>query len=274
MNKDDLKKMAAILRLDVMEMVFDVKDGHPGPAFSAADIITALYFGGVMRVRPEEPLWNDRDRFVLSKGHACPLHYAALSRRGFFPEEELFSLRKINSRLQGHPYMGKTPGNDATTGSLGNGLATAVGMAKGLKIQKKDSRVFCVIGDGETNEGIVWESIMAASNLNLSNLTVFLDNNNWQSGGSLNDVSGVCDFEEKMESYGWNVLCIDGHNFEEILQAVQDPRKLKEKPTFIICSTVKGKGLPFMENDNSWHKRVPTEEQMVMAREILGREAV
>ncbi|MDC7235197.1 MAG: transketolase [Spirochaetales bacterium] len=274
MNSSDLKKTAARLRLDVMEMVFDVQDGHPGPAFSVAEIITALYFGGIMNIRPHDPLWNERDRFVLSKGHACPLHYAALARSGFFPTEELFSLRKIDSRLQGHPFMGKTPGNDGTTGSLGNGLATAVGMAKGLVIQKKESKVFCIIGDGECNEGIIWESVMAAANLNLSNLTVFLDNNLWQSGGSVEAVSGICDFQEKFETFGWNTLCIDGHSFKEIISAVQSSRPMKDKPTVIICSTVKGKGLPFMENDNSWHKRVPTQEQMDIAREILGKEAV
>ena len=274
MSYDVLEKTASQLRLDVLEMVYDVQDGHPGPAFSIAEIVTALYFGGILNIRPEDPLWEDRDRFVLSKGHACPLLYAALARRGFFSPDELFSLRKINSRLQGHPYMGKTPGNDATTGSLGNGLATAVGMAMGLKIQKKPSRVYCVIGDGETNEGIIWESLMAAPHLKLSNLIVFLDNNSWQSGGSVEDVSGICDFEEKIESFGWKTMCIDGHDYAQIFKALEDRRGGSEQPQMIICSTIKGKGLDFMENDNTWHKRVPTYEQMEQARTILGQEAI
>ena len=269
-NYNELEKMAARIRLDVMEMVFDVKDGHPGPSFSVAEIVTALYFGGILNIDENDPLKKDRDRFVLSKGHACPTVYAALARRGFFPVAELKTLRKINSRIQGHPYMYKTPGIDATTGSLGNGFATAVGMAKGLKLQNIGAYVYAVLGDGEMNEGIVWEAMMAASHHRLGNLITFLDNNSWQSGGSVDAVSGLGRFEEKFGSFGWNTLKINGHSYEEIFSAVESAKKQHEQPTAIICTTVKGKGLPFTENDNSWHKRVPSEEQMAEAEEILN----
>lgn len=267
-----LRKTAARLRLDVMEMVCEVKDGHPGPAFSIAEIITTLYFGGVLNVDPENPRWEERDRFVLSKGHACAILYAALARRGFFPVDELMSFRKIDSRIQGHPLMYKTPGNDATTGSLGNGFATALGMAKGLMIRGIDARVYAVVGDGEMNEGIVWEAIMASANLKLSNLTVFLDNNRWQSGGSVKNVSGLDDLKGKIEAFGWNVLSIDGHEIGAILDAVETSRRSTGPPTMIVASTVKGKGLPYMEDDNSWHKRVPNDEEMANAVERLSRE--
>ncbi|MCF7944543.1 MAG: transketolase [Spirochaetia bacterium] len=270
---NELKRTAAALRLEVLEMVYDVKDGHPGPCFSVAEIITALYFGGILRIDPERPSMKERDRFFLSKGHACSMLYAALAYRGFFAKDELRTLRKIDSRLQGHPLMGKTPGNDATTGSLGNGLATAIGTAKGLQMQGLGAKVYTVLGDGETNEGIVWESIIAASHLGLANLIVFLDNNCWQSGGTVENISGLTSFYEKFNAFGWNTYEIDGHSFQEIISASEDAGKQKNKPSMIICSTTKGKGLSFMENDNSWHKRVPTEIQMKQAREILSQEA-
>ena len=273
-NINELETMAERIRLDVLEMVYEVKDGHPGPCFSVTEIITALYFGGIINIDSKNPLWTERDRFVLSKGHACPAVYSALARNGFFPVEELLTLRKIDSRIQGHPYMYKTPGIDATTGSLGNGIATAVGMAKGLKIQNKDSYVYAVIGDGEMNEGIVWESIMAATHHNLSNLIVFLDNNSWQSGGSVKDISGLKNFEEKIKSFGWNTIAIDGHDFKQIFDAVELAQSQISTPSMIVSSTVKGKGLPFTENDNSWHKRVPSDEQMKIAREMLSGESL
>ena len=271
-NPDELAKIAARLRLDVMEMVYEVKDGHPGPAFSIAEIVTALYFGGILTVNPADPLWNERDRFILSKGHACTILYAALARRGFFPVEELLTFRKIDSRIQGHPYMYKTPGNDGTTGSLGNGMATALGVAKGLKIQGIDARSYAVIGDGECNEGIIWECIMAATNLRLSNFIVFLDANSWQSGGSVKEVSGLEDLPSKVQSFGWNVLTIDGHDFTRILDAVATARSSTDRPTMIIARTEKGHGLDYTAGDNSWHKRVPDDAQMTIAREQLTRE--
>jgi transketolase len=237
-----LAEMARHIRMDVLDMVFDVKDGHPGPAFSSADIITALYFGGVLNVDTENPGWEDRDRFVLSKGHACPALYSALIRRGFLPQEEKLTLRKINSRLQGHPDMAKTPGVDATTGALGNGLAMAVGMAAALKIQKKSNRVFVITGDGELQEGICWESIQSAVSLNLDNLFIFVDHNGWQSGGSIKEISGILPLEEKFTAFQTDCVTIDGHDFDAILASVEE-NKSAGRPHVIIARTIKGKGL-------------------------------
>ncbi len=271
-NRDDLKSMAARLRADVLEMIYEVKDGHLGPAYSIAEIVTALYFGGILKVDPENPYSNSRDRFILSKGHACTILYAALARRGFFPVEELMSFRKIDSRLQGHPYMGKPPGNDATTGSLGNGLATAVGIAKGLQLQGSDARVYAVIGDGEINEGIIWESMLMAHHMALANLCVFLDNNKWQSGGSIGQIAGMDKIKEKVESFGWKLISINGHDFKEIFTALEGATSHKDGPTLILAETIKGKGLDFSENDNSWHKRVPTDEQYKSGMAQLAKE--
>lgn len=260
MNTNELKNQARILRKDVLEMVKDVRDGHPGGSYSAADIITALYFGPVLNVRPEQPDWADRDRFVLSKGHACPLLYAALARKGFFPMEEIFTLRKINSRLQGHPDLVKTPGVDATTGPLGNGLAMAVGMAWAFKQQKKTSRVFAVVGDGELQEGIIWESLQAASKYGLDNLYIFIDHNRRQSGGLIGDVSGILPLREKFEAFGLHTQEIDGHSFEEIFDALESADSTTA-PSVIIARTVKGKGVTYMEENNAWHKKVPTDAE-------------
>jgi len=260
MDVKELKNMARLIRRDVLEMVYDVKDGHLGPSYSAADIITALYFGGVLNIDPSHPDWDDRDRFVLSKGHACPAVYAALIRKGVIPEDEKFTLRKIGSRLQGHPDMVKTPGIEATTGPLGNGLAMAVGMAKALKLQKKDSRVFVLTGDGELQEGIIWEALQAAVKHKLDNLYIFIDHNRRQSGGLLSDVSGTLPIDEKMKAFQLPCQEIDGHDFAAILKSVEVASG-QPGPSVIICDTVKGKGVDYMEEDNSWHKRVPTEEQ-------------
>jgi len=269
MTLNELQDTARLIRKDVLEMVHDVKDGHLGPSYSAADIITALYFGGILNIKPDQPRWEDRDRFVLSKGHACPAVYAALIRRGFLREEEKFTLRKINSRLQGHPDMVKTPGIDATTGPLGNGLAMAVGMAKALKLQKKASRVFVLTGDGELQEGIIWEALQAAVKHRLDNLYIFIDQNLWQSGGLLSEVSGILPIREKIEAFQIACQEIDGHDFNAILKAVKTS-EVDTGPSVIICNTIKGKGLDFMEDDNSWHKRVPTEEQYEEGIRQLG----
>jgi len=255
-----LQDTARLIRKDVLEMIKDACDGHPGPSYSAADIITALYFGGVLNVKPNEPDWPDRDRFVLSKGHACPTLYAVLIRRGFLSEKEKFTLRKINSCLQGHPDMVKTSGIDATTGPLGNGLAMAVGMAWALKFQKKNSRVFVLTGDGELQEGIVWESLPEAVKYKLDNLYIIVDFNKRQSGGLISEVSGILPFKEKFEAF--NLACseIDGHDFADILNAIKAAYKNKG-PSVIIANTVKGKGIDYMEEDNSWHKRVPTDDE-------------
>jgi transketolase len=266
MSCADLEKTARALRLDALEMIYDVKDGHPGPAFSVAEIVTALYFGGIMQYDPKNPEWEDRDRFILSKGHACPIVYAALIRLGVIPEAEKLTLRKINSRLQGHPALGKTPGIEAVTGALGNGLAMAVGLAKGLKIQKKQSHVFVIVGDGELEEGICWEAIQAAVGLHLDNLFIFVDHNGWQSGGTLESVSGILPLNEKLTAFQTDVRTIDGHDFRQILTAYQEAKEIDDRPHVILCHTVKGRGVDFMEDDNSWHKRVPTPEQYEQAQ--------
>lgn len=264
-----LEERARQIRRDVVEMVYRTGDGHPSPSMSAADMIAALYFD-VMRLNPADPSWEGRDRFVLSKGHACPAMYAALSARGYFPREELFTLRFLHSRLQGHPYAPKTPGLDATTGSLGNGVSVGLGMALAARIKKLDYRVYVITGDGELGEGLIWEAAMCAGHQKAANLTVFVDNNNYQSGGTVGEVSGVYPIAEKWRDFGWHVQEIDGHDMGQILQAVENAQREKERPSAIIAKTVKGKGVSFMIGDNSWHKRVYTGEEYEIAMRELG----
>lgn len=264
-----LEERARQIRRDVVEMVYRTGDGHPSPSLSAADIIAALYFD-VMRLNPADPSWEGRDRFVLSKGHACPAMYAALSARGYFPREELFTLRFLHSRLQGHPYAPKTPGLDATTGSLGNGVSVGLGMALAARIRKLEYRVYAITGDGELGEGLIWEAAMCAGHQKASNLTVFVDNNNYQSGGTVGEVSGVYPIADKWRDFGWYVQEIDGHDMGQILQAVENAQREKERPSAIIAKTVKGKGVSFMIGDNSWHKRVYTDKEYEIAMRELG----
>lgn len=264
-----LEERARQIRRDVVEMVYRTGDGHPSPSMSAADMIAALYFD-VLRLNPADPSWEGRDRFVLSKGHACPAMYAALSARGYFPREELFTLRFLHSRLQGHPYAPKTPGLDATTGSLGNGVSVGLGMALAARIKKLDYRVYVITGDGELGEGLIWEAAMCAGHQKAANLTVFVDNNNYQSGGTVGEVSGVYPIAEKWRDFGWHVQEIDGHDMGQILQAVENAQREKERPSAIIAKTVKGKGVSFMIGDNSWHKRVYTGEEYEIAMRELG----
>lgn len=264
-----LEERARQIRRDVVEMVYRTGDGHPSPSMSAADMIAALYFD-VMRLNPADPSWEGRDRFVLSKGHACPAMYAALSARGYFPREELFTLRFLHSRLQGHPYAPKTPGLDATTGSLGNGVSVGLGMALAARIKKLDYRVYVITGDGELGEGLIWEAAMCAGHQKAANLTVFVDNNNYQSGGTVGEVSGVYPIAEKWRDFGWHVQEIDGHDMGQILQAVENAQREKERPSAIVAKTVKGKGVSFMIGDNSWHKRVYTDKEYEIAMRELG----
>jgi len=264
-----LEERARQIRRDVVEMVYRTGDGHPSPSMSAADMIAALYFD-VMRLNPADPSWEGRDRFVLSKGHACPAMYAALSAKGYFPREELFTLRFLHSRLQGHPYAPKTPGLDATTGSLGNGVSVGLGMALAARIKKLDYRVYVITGDGELGEGLIWEAAMCAGHQKASNLTVFVDNNNYQSGGTVGEISGVYPIAEKWRDFGWYVQEIDGHDMGQILQAVENAQREKERPSAIIAKTVKGKGVSFMIGDNSWHKRVYTDKEYEIAMRELG----
>ena len=265
----NLTDVARLLRRDVVDTVYKAKDGHPSPALSCADIVAALFFK-VMRLDPKNPAWEERDRFILSKGHACPVVYAALARKGYFSRDELPGLRSLGSCLQGHPCMLKTPGIDMTSGSLGNGISVGCGMAMAGKYLEKDYFTYVILGDGELQEGIVWEAAMAAVKHKLDNLIVFVDNNGLQSGGKIGDVSGLLPILEKWQAFQWHVQEIDGHDMEQILTAVANAQQTKGKPSMILAHTVKGKGVPYMETDNAWHKKVPTEAEWREAMELLG----
>ena len=264
----ELKKTACNVRLWTVEGVFNAKSGHPGGSLSAADIMTYLYFKE-MRVDPKDPKNPDRDRFVLSKGQCCPALYAALALKGFFPTDEIKVLRQIGAMLQGHPDMKHTPGIDMSSGSLGQGISAACGMALAGKISGRDYRVFAMLGDGECEEGQVWEAAMFASHNKLDNLTVFVDSNGLQIDGTVADVAGLSALDEKFRSFGFEVIIIDGHDFEQIEAAVNKAKQTKDKPTVIIANTVKGKGVSFMENQVGWHGKAPNAEQYQTAMDEL-----
>ncbi|MDK2801162.1 MAG: transketolase [Clostridiales bacterium] len=264
-----LEEQARLIRIDILDMIYKAKSGHPGGSLSAADIVTTLYFNE-LRVDPANPKWPDRDRFVLSKGHACPVMYAALAERGFLPKEVLSTLRQLGSILQGHPDMKKVPGVEMSTGTLGQGLSVGVGMALGGKLDKKEFRVYVLLGDGETQEGQVWEAAMSASKYKLDNLTAIVDYNRLQVDGFVDDVMPLEPLVLKWEAFGWHVLEIDGHNIAEILKALSEAKNVKHKPTCIIAHTIKGKGVSFMENKPEWHGKAPNEEQYKQALIELG----
>ncbi len=268
-NIPDLARIANSLRADVLRMVHVGGDGHPGPALSVADIVATLYFS-VLRVDPERPDWPQRDRLILSKGHACPVVYAALVRLGFMPPETLGTLRCLHSMLQGHPDMLKTPGIDMTTGSLGNGLSIGLGMALAGRYSGRDYAVHVIAGDGEMQEGIIWEAVMAAAHHGAGRLTLWIDNNGWQSGGRVAQIAGLEPIGPKLAAFDWHVQEIDGHDHEAILDAAQAAAAIADRPSAIVAHTVKGKGVPFIENDNSWHKRVPTSDELERALVALG----
>jgi len=238
---------------------------------SVADILTALYFH-VMRVDPENPQMEDRDRCILSKGHACPGLYAVLANKGYFDQKELPGLRTIGSMLQGHPDMNKTPGVDSTSGSLGNGLAIGLGITLAARMRKKNFYTFVVTGDGELEEGVVWEAVIAAAHQKAGRLIAFVDHNKMQSGGSVEDVGGIRDIHSKFAAFGWHTQEIDGHDYGQILSAIDLAKSLDDRPSVVVCHTEKGHGVPFMVGDNSWHKRVPTEEELKAALEAIGEE--
>ena len=268
-NVEELKSLAKIVRKDIISMLTESRSGHPGGSLSAADILTTLYFGD-MNIDPKNPKDENRDRFVLSKGHAAPVLYSVLARRGYFPVEELNTLRKINSRLQGHPSMKCLPGVDMSTGSLGQGISVSVGMALAGKIDNKDYRVYTLLGDGELEEGQVWEAAMAAAHYKLDNLTAFVDFNGLQIDGDITKVMNPSPIDKKFEAFGWNVLVIDGHDIEAIQDAIEKAKKTKSKPTVIVCNTVKGKGVSFMENQAGWHGTAPNKEQCEQALKEIG----
>ena len=264
----ELSKIATKVRLGVINSTHAAKCGHPGGSLSIADMITYLYFEE-MNIDPTNPKDENRDRFVLSKGHTAPALYSALALRGYFPEEELLTLRKIDSRLQGHPDMKGIPGVDMTTGSLGLGISAACGMALAGKIDKKDYRVYTILGDGESEEGQVWEACMFASHYKLDNLCVIIDWNGLQIDGPVAEVMNPTPHDKKLEAFGFNVISIDGHDFDAIEAAFAAARATKGKPTAIIAKTVKGKGVSFMENQASWHGKAPNEEQYNQAKKEL-----
>lgn len=270
-NKQELMDIAKIIRKDIVSMLTESASGHPGGSLSATDIVTTLFFNE-MNIDPKNPKMEDRDRFVLSKGHAAPVLYSALSRRGFFDPKELKTLRKIGSNLQGHPNMNDLPGIDMSTGSLGQGISAAVGMALAGKTDDKNYRVYSLLGDGELEEGQVWEAAMAGAHYKLDNLTIFIDFNGLQIDGDITKVMNPSPIDKKFEAFGWNVLVIDGHNYDEILEAIEKAKNHKGQPTAIVCKTVKGKGVSFMENQASWHGTAPSKEQCEEALKEIGGE--
>lgn len=267
-NVEELNKMAAQVRKGIIEQVYKAQSGHPGGSLSIADILTVLYFNE-LNVDEKNPKWEDRDRVILSKGHCSPALYSCLANRGFFDQKELQSFRNIESNLQGHPDMNKVPGVDMTTGSLGQGLSAANGMAIAGKMDNKDYRVYCILGDGEIEEGQIWEAAMAANKYKLDNLCVIIDNNNLQIDGTIEEVMSSYPIDEKFKSFGFQIINVDGHDIDEIMKAFEVARNIKGKPTCIIAKTIKGKGVSFMENQVGWHGKAPNEEQYNQAMSEL-----
>lgn len=270
-NLQELVAIAKEVRKDIVSMLTESQSGHPGGSLSAVEIVTALYFNE-MNVSIENQKDVDRDRFVLSKGHAAPVLYSVLANKGFFNKEELLKLRKMGAMLQGHPNMNYIPGVDMSTGSLGQGISAAVGMAIAGKLDKKEYRVYTLLGDGELEEGQVWEAAMSAAHYKLDNLTAFVDHNGLQIDGKCSDVMSPEPVSNKFEAFNWHVISIDGHDFNAILKAIEEAKTVKGKPTMIVCETVKGKGVSFMENEASWHGTAPTKEQCKKALEEIGGE--
>jgi transketolase len=264
-----LVEKAKKMRREIIKMIYNAQSGHPGGSLSAIDIITALYFK-VMNIRPAEPNWEDRDRFILSKGHACPALYAVLAEKSFYDYEETKTLRAIDSKLQGHPDMKKLPGLDATSGSLGQGLSLGLGMALVGKLDKKAYKIYVMLGDGETQEGQVWEAAMAAAKYKLDNLIVFVDKNNLQVDGFVNNIMPIDPLADKWQAFNWDVQEIDGHNMQEILEAIANTNKTRNRPHVIIANTIKGKGVSYMENVAVWHGKAPNDEEFNLAMQQLG----
>ena len=270
MNQLELKQIANEVRKGIVTAVHSAKSGHPGGSLSAADILTYLYFEE-MNVDPKNPQMEERDRFVLSKGHVAPALYSVLANRGYFPVEDLKTLRKVGSYLQGHPDKKGTPGVDMSSGSLGQGISVAVGMALSAKLQNRDYRVYTLLGDGEIQEGQVWEAAMFAGHKNLDNLVVIVDNNGLQIDGSIDDVCSPYPIDEKFKAFNFNVINIDAHNFDQIADALNKAKETKGMPTAIIAKSVKGKGVSFMENKAEWHGSAPNDEKYEIAMEELKK---
>lgn len=267
----ELEKIANNVRIGIIEAVHSAKSGHPGGSLSIVDILTVLYFNQ-MNIDETKPHDKSRDRLVLSKGHCAPALYSTLAERGFFEKEQLKTLRNINGNLQGHPDMNKIPGVDMTTGSLGQGLSVANGMAMASKLGGEGIRVYCICGDGEIEEGQIWEAAMSSSHYKLDNLCLIIDNNNLQIDGNVDKVMNIYPLDEKLTSFGFEVLEVDGHNMQELINAFSYAKKVKGKPTAIIANTIKGKGVSFMENQAGWHGKAPNDEEYEIAvKELEGK---
>ncbi len=275
MNITELKAMARTVRSDIVTMIHQAGSGHPGGSLSSADLMVGLYFGGIIKVDPADPEWAGRDRFILSKGHVAPVVYSVLARKGFFPVEELATLRRLGSILQGHPHKGSTPGLDCSSGSLGQGLSVTNGLAVGFKKQGMDNRVYCLLGDGELQEGQCWEAVMTAAQQKLDNVCAIVDYNHVQLDGTTEEIKNMGDLAAKWHDFGWNVIELDGHDMEEVVNAFEMAKTVKGRPTVLIAATVKGKGVSFMENDCNWHGNAPSAEQLEKAlAEINGEVSV
>lgn len=271
MDTEQLNKTANRMRCNVLRMITAAGSGHPGGSLSAAEIMAALWFGGAMNYQADDPFWEERDRFILSKGHAAPILYAAMAEAGYLEEAELLTLRKLDSRLQGHPDKLKLPGVEVSTGSLGQGLSIATGMALGLTLNGGTQKVFCLLGDGECQEGQVWEAALYAAQRKVSNLIAIIDNNELQIDGSVSEICDVGNLARKLEQFGWWTLEVDGHDVEALAQAYQEALGATfEGPRAIIAHTVKGKGVSFMEGSCAWHGKAATAEQCAAALEELG----
>jgi len=268
-NYAELAEKARRIRINALKAIHAAKSGHPGGSLSSADILATLYFGE-LNIDPKNPKMANRDKFVLSKGHAVPALYAALGERGFYEVNEMMTLRQVGSKFQGHPNMSKVPGIEMSTGSLGQGFSAAVGMAIAGKIDKNPGRVYALTGDGELQEGIVWEATMQAAHRKLDNLVAIVDLNGLQIDGKVSEVKCVCPVDEKFRSFGWNVINVDGHNFEELTTAFDEAKKCGGVPTAIIAHTHKGKGVSFMEDNAGWHGKAPSDEELAAAIEELG----
>ncbi len=270
-NLKNLKLIANTIRQDIIKSLLAAGSGHSAGPLGMADVFTALYFN-VMKHNPKNPLWESRDRLVLSNGHICPVLYAAMANAGYFPREELLTLRKLGSRLQGHPHRTSLPGLETTSGPLGSGLSQAAGMAYALRMDKKKNKVFCITSDGEHDEGNTWEAIMFAGKNKLSNLIAIMDRNNIQIDGYTEDIMPLEPLRKKYEAFNWNVIDVDGNNIHQLIDALEEAKTILEKPTMILAHTVPGKGVSFMENDYEWHGKPPNKEQAEQAIKELEYE--
>lgn len=265
----ELEEKIRRFRVEIVKMIYNAQSGHPGGSLSAVDILTCLYFHQ-MKIKPENPSWENRDRFILSKGHAAPVLYVILAELGYFPKKNLSTLRQIGSILQGHPDMRKTPGVEISTGSLGNGLSIGIGMALSAKLSKKDYHIYVLVGDGECDEGGIWEAAMAAAKYKLDNLTTVCDFNRMQLDGPTDEIMPLDSLPEKWNAFNWSVIQINGHKTNEILKALDEANQIKDKPTIIVAHTTKGKGVSFMENKFQWHGKAPNREEYKIALQELG----